>query len=95
MTQTEFIYFFIGVFSMFIGMFIYPHVLRFRMHIMQYFPRKKHTSNTIQQSQIDELQNQINNIAERLATRDNNRKHQVRREVREMLKEIADGKFDK
>ncbi len=62
---------------------------------MQYFPRKKHTSNTIQQSQIDELQNQINNIAERLATRDNNRKHQVRREVREMLKEIADGKFDK
>jgi len=37
---------------------------------------------------IDELEEQLNNVAERLATRDANRKHQVRREVREYLESL-------
>ncbi len=85
------IYFTLGAISMIIGMIIYPHVLKMRMHIMQYFTRKKHTPNVYcddLQSQINELKEQINNVAERLSTRDTNRKHQVRREIRDYLEEL-------
>ena len=85
------IYFTLGAISMIIGMIIYPHVLKMRMHIMQYFTRKKHTPNVYcddLQSQIKELEKQINNVAERLSTRDTNRKHQVRREIRDYLEEL-------
>ena len=37
---------------------------------------------------VDELQEQVNNIAEQLATRDKNRKYNTRREVRDYLKEL-------
>ncbi len=37
---------------------------------------------------VDELQGQVDNLAERLSTRDANRKSNTRREVRDYLKEL-------
>ena len=37
---------------------------------------------------VDELQEQVDNLAERLSTRDANRKSNTRREVRDYLKEL-------
>ena len=91
MNQTEFIYFFIGVLSMFLGMLIYPHVSKVKMFISQYFTRKKHTPNVYcddLQSQINDLQTQVDNLAEKLATRDRDRRSNLRRDVRDYLKEL-------
>jgi len=40
------------------------------------------------QDRIDELEEQINNLAEVLSTRDRNRKYNTRREVRDYLEEL-------
>ena len=37
---------------------------------------------------VDDLQGQVDNLAERLSTRDTNRKSNTRREVRDYLKEL-------
>ena len=37
---------------------------------------------------IDELEQQIHNVAETVSTRDRNRKHNIRRDVREYLEEL-------
>ncbi len=42
-------------------------------------------------NQIDDLQEQVDNLAERLATRDTNRKSNTRRVVREYLEELKNG----
>ena len=39
-----------------------------------------------------DLEKQVNNIAERLSTRDRNRKNNIRRDVRDYLEELKDGK---
>ncbi len=91
MERINFIYFFIGVLSMFVGMFVYPYVTKVKMHIKQYFTKKKHTPKVYcddLQSQIDELKEQLDNLAERLATRDANRKNNTRREIRDYLEEL-------
>jgi TolA-binding protein len=43
------------------------------------------------EDQIDDLQIQVDNLAERLATRDTNRKNNTRRVVREYLEELKNG----
>ena len=40
------------------------------------------------QDRIDELEEQVNNLAEVLSTRDRNRKYNTRREVRDYLEEL-------
>jgi flagellar motor component MotA len=40
------------------------------------------------QDKIDELEEQVNNLAEVLSTRDKNRKYNTRREVRDYLEEL-------
>ena len=51
--------------------------------------RRQHTqSNTDIQSQIDDLQSQINNLVEVKYNRDTNRRNNIRRDVREYLKEL-------
>lgn len=87
MSKTEFIYFFIGVLSMFIGMFIYPHIQRLRMHIIQYFTRKKHKP-TIDAAAVILLQQQIDELKEALQERDKNRRNNLRRDIRDYLKEL-------
>ena len=44
------------------------------------------------QDRIDDLQEQINNLAEAKYIRDKNRKHNIRRDVREYLQELAETK---
>ncbi len=41
------------------------------------------------EDQINDLEEQVDNLAERLSTRDTNRKSNTRREVRDYLKELA------
>ena len=71
---------------------------RMVVQIKQYFTRKKHTpksNNTAYKAlidRIDDLQNQINNLAEVKYNRDKNRKHNIRRDVREYLQELAETK---
>ena len=67
-------------------------------HIKRLFTRKKRTFDTpypvmqlqIQalQKQMDDLQQQINNLVEVKYNRDRNRKNNIRRDVREYLKEL-------
>ena len=94
MESRDFIYFFIGVLSMFVGMFIYPYVMQVKMHIKQYFTRKN-TKPAIDateyfnlQEQIDELREQINNVATNHYRRETNRKNNIRKTVREYLAEL-------
>ena len=42
-------------------------------------------------NRLDEHDEAIDNVAERLATRDNNRKYNIRRDVRDYLKELQNG----
>lgn len=45
-------------------------------------------------SRINDLEQQVNNLAETLASRDKHRRNNIRKDVREYLKEMADGKYD-
>lgn len=49
---------------------------------------------TQQYHKIQDLEKQIHNLAEIVSSRDRHRKHNIRRDVREYLKEMADGKYD-
>lgn len=73
--------------------------------IKRLFTRKKRFTNdkpyqllqlevTSQYHKIQDLEKQIHNLAEVVASRDRHRKHNIRRDVREYLKEMADGKYD-
>ncbi len=51
--------------------------------------RRQHTqSNTDISKRLDDLQSQINNLVEVKYNRDTNRRHNIRRDVREYLKEL-------
>lgn len=67
--------------------------------IKRLFTRKKRPIQKVYcddlSKRIDDLEQQVNNIAEQLASRDRNRKHNIRRDVREYLQEMAEGKYDK
>ena len=66
-----------------------PYVKKYFKSIKSRLKRRKHTQSNIDiQSQIGDLQTQINNLAERLTNRDTNRKSNVRRDVREYLSEL-------
>ena len=55
-----------------------------------------HTHNIdILVEQVNELREQMNNVAQNSYRREQNRKSNIRRTVKELLQEIADGKFDK
>ena len=63
------------------------------------FKRNKPQSPTyaieMMEARITLLEHNVDNIAEALASRDRNRKSNIRRDVREFLQEMADGKYDK
>ena len=46
------------------------------------------------QDRIDDLEEQVNNLATNHYRRERNRKSNIRRDVREFLQEIKDGKYD-
>jgi len=90
MEKNEFIMFCLGAGSLFVGMLIYPWIMK----VKEWFINLGKTKIVIQENPhyCDDLQEQINNLAERLATRDANRKNNTRREVRDYLAELRDDK---
>ena len=97
MTSNEFIFWFIGVLSMWVGVLAYRPMKNLWYVIKSSISHRKPKQPTMWycddlQSQVDELKEQINNLAERLATRDSNRKNNTRRVVREYLEELKNSK---
>ena len=86
----NFIMFCLGAGSLFVGMLIYPTLQK----IGDWLKKLGKTEVIINtsQSQIDDLQTQVDNLAEVLAIRDKNRKYNTRKEVREYLAELRDDK---
>ena len=74
----------------------------FKSHIKRKFTRKPNVPNTTDMvdviiiaqltERIDDLEEQINNLAEVKYNRDRNRKSNIRRDVREYLKELQNSK---
>lgn len=86
----NFIMFCLGAGSLFLGMLVYPWIMR----VKEWFINLGKTKVIIQDNPhyCDDLQEQINNLAEKLARRDKDRKSNIRRDVREYLAELRDNK---
>ena len=90
MERDNFIMFCLGAFSLAVGMVIQPYVKalwQWCKHSISHRKNTQPTSPTIQQ-QIDDLQSQIDNVIDVKYNRDTNRRSNVRREVRDYLKEL-------
>ena len=92
MEKINFIYWFVGVLSMWVGVLAYGPMKNLWYVIKSSISHRKTTIDAtpvIQlQQQIDDLQTQVDNLAERLTTRDANRKNNTRREIRDYLEEL-------
>lgn len=64
-----------------------------RWHVFKSRIKRKKNTNPYptMMDKIDDLQTQVDNLAERLATRDTNRKNNIRRATREYLEELKNG----
>lgn len=98
----NFVMFCLGAFSLAVGLVAMPYVSMLRNVFKS---RKKREINSqsmaiktneieigVLKQKVDDLETQVNNIAERLSTRDRNRKHNIRRDVRDYLAELRDEK---
>ena len=97
MERMNFIYWFIGVLSMWVGMLAYTPMKNLWYVVKSRIPHRKPQQSTNVycddlQSQVNELKEQLDNVAETLATRDRNRKYNTRREVRDYLAELRNDK---
>ena len=88
----NFIYFVLGAISLMVGLIAQPYVMMVWNAFKSRIKRKKNTQPTLDRLAIEDLQSQIDNIAERLATKDRNRKNNIRRDVRDYLAELRDEK---
>ncbi len=92
MEKMNFIYWFVGVLSMWVGVLAYGPMKNLWYVIKSRISHRKNTQPNVYcddlQSQVDELKKQLDNVAERLAQRDSNRKYNTRREVRDYLSEL-------
>ena len=69
-----------------------PHVKKYLKSIKSRIKRRQHAKpNTDISKRLDDLESQINNLAERLTNRDINRKSNVRKEVRSYLNDLKNG----
>ncbi len=89
MERNEFIMFVLGAVSLAAGMVLQPYVKAVWQWCKSHITHRKNTQSTptIQQ-QIDDLQSQIDNVIDVKYNRDTNRRSNVRREVRDYLKEL-------
>ena len=92
MEKVNFIMFCLGALSLAIGLVAMPYVSMLRNAFKSRVRRGKNTQPTLDRLAIEDLQSQIDNIAEKLATRDRNRKNNLRRDVRDYLAELRDEK---
>lgn len=88
----NFVMFCLGAFSLAVGLIVMPYVSMLRNAFKSRVRREKNTQPTLDRLAIEDLQSQIDNIAEKLATRDRNRKNNLRRDVRDYLAELRDEK---
>ena len=98
MERVNFIYFMLGVFSLAVGFIAKPYVDTLVSRITRLFTREKQQHQCIDPvmlhnmevlvERMNDLETQINNVAERLSNRDANRRNNIRRDVREYLKEL-------
>ena len=93
MEATNFIYYFSGMLTLFVGILIHPWVMGIWAIIKSWFTSKKpkQQSNIYcddLQSQINELKEQLDNVAANSYRREANRKNNIRREVRDYLAEL-------
>ena len=84
MNNTEFIYFFLGALSLFVGILVHNPLKKLWHAIKSWISHRKPQQNIY----CDDLQSQIDELKEQLASRDRNRTYNIRRDVREYLKEI-------
>jgi len=91
MEKGNFVMFCLGAFSLAVGLIAMPYVSMLRNAFKSRIKREKNTI-TLDRVAIEDLQSQIDNLAERLATRERNRKNNLRRDIREYLEELKNGK---
>jgi len=91
MEKMNFVMFCLGAFSLAVGLVAMPYVSMLRNAIKSRIRREKNTI-TLDRVAIEDLQSQIDNLAERLATRERNRKNNLRRDIRDYLEELKNGK---
>ena len=93
----------LGAVSLAVGLIAQPYVMSVWNAIKSRIKRGKNTkadmlTNTnkielgVLKLKVEDLEKQVNNIAERLSTRDRNRKNNIRRDVRDYLEETKNGK---
>ena len=87
----NFVMFCLGAFTLAVGLVAMPYVSMLRNAIKSRIRRGKNTI-TLDRVAIEDLQSQIDNLAERLATRERNRKNNLRRDIRDYLEELKNGK---
>jgi len=87
----NFVMFCLGAFSLAVGLVAMPYVSMLRNAFKSRIKREKNTI-TLDRVAIEDLQSQIDNLAERLATRERNRKNNLRRDIRDYLEELKNGK---
>lgn len=92
MEKMNFVMFCLGAFSLAVGLIAMPYVSMLRNAFKSRVRRGKNTQSTLDRLAIEDLQSQIDNLAERLATREKNRKYNTRRDVRDYLAELRDEK---
>lgn len=92
----EILYFTLGAITLVLGLIAKPYVDVVVMRLKRVFTRKKRTieDNNIEVivNQVNDLQTQVDNLAEVVSRRDKNRKHNIRRDVREYLSELRSDK---
>lgn len=91
MEKMNFVMFCLGAFSLAVGLVAMPYVSMLRNAFKSRIKREKNTI-TLDRVAIEDLQSQIDNLAERLATRERNRKNNLRRDIRDYLEELKNGK---
>ena len=64
----------------------YWHAIKMRIRRV-FIPKPKYNTDRLEK-RVSELEEQLNNLAEKVATKDKNRKHNIRRDVREYLAEL-------
>ena len=92
MEATNFIYYFLGMITLFVGLLIHPFVMRIWGYCKSFLPKRKSKPSIVYyddlQFQINELREQLNNVAANSYRREQNRKNNIRREVRDYLTEL-------
>lgn len=92
MEKMNFIYFCLGALSLFVGILAQPYVKSGWQWLKSLISLRKPQQSNVYcydlQAQINELKEQVDNVAKNNYRRESNRKSNIRREVRDYLEEL-------